>query len=265
MKKIVFVLIGLISMLSSCSFENIDDNQVAVVIKRPYLFGSDGSEVLSPGRYCIAMSSKTIPFDATPQRYKETLPDLTTKDKSNVDFDVNFLIKIMEDSANVLYGNFGLEWYIRNLQPEFRRVVRRTSMRYDMELITSDEKSTSDFEIEVLEECRQIIKSIKIPVQLCSVNLGSAVPPNEVLEERNKTASQKQREKTLIQENINLDQYEKNERKRASGDKAYQNELQLTVDQYINLKTIEAKKIAYEKATTVIVNETDAKTSIPLR
>jgi regulator of protease activity HflC (stomatin/prohibitin superfamily) len=234
--------------------EKVDENQVGVLIKRPYVFGSDGRAILPSGRHYIAASSNLIVMDKTPMRYKESFQDMTTKDKSDVDFDIYFKLQIVAPKADILYSDFGLKWYSRNLQSEFRRVVRVVCMKYDMELLTSDSKISQEIEAIVEKECKQIITDLGIPVILVNVNMGSANPPKQVKLERNKTAAAKQREKTLVQQGKNEDQRKSNEEKRASADKAYQSEMGLTTAQYIQLKQLEVQEKAYSKASTVIIN-----------
>ena len=262
MKKILILLIGVAAILSTTSCtRNVEEHEVAVCVKRPYLAGSDGTEVLMPGRHWVAWSSELFFMDNIPQKFQEPFTNLTTKDKSDVDFDFYFNLSINPNKADGLFGNFGLEWYKTNLQPEFRRIIRDKGMAFDMIPITSDPKVSQDIEIYVLKECRKIIKRDSIPVILNSVSMGKATPPKEVLIERSATAAAKQRENTLVQENKNLIQEEDNEKRRGMKDKAYMKELNLNTKQLVELERlkvdmarINAQKIAYKKAKTVIVD-----------
>ena len=59
MKKILILLIGVAAILSTTSCtRNVEEHEVAVCVKRPYLAGSDGTEVLMPGRHWVAWSSE---------------------------------------------------------------------------------------------------------------------------------------------------------------------------------------------------------------
>lgn len=256
MKKIALMMISIVAMLTmtSCTYESIDENQVGILVQRPYLFGSDGTQVLHPGRHVIAESSSLYLMDATPHRFVEKFTNLTTKDKSDVDFDFTFVMKIDPDKADVLYRGWGFEWYERNLEKEFRRSIRNKGMSYDMSLITSDPKIAKEIEDHVIEECRDIIKELKMPIGLVSVSMGKAEPPKEVLDERSATAAAKQRENTLIQIGKNLDQEKENEGKRAVKDQEYMKKMNLSTTQFVQLEQLRVQEVAYKKAQTVIVD-----------
>ena len=249
------MLIGVIAMLSmsSCT-RTVDENTVGVCIKRPYMIGSSGTEVLKPGRYVVAWSSSIEPLFSTPMKYKETFTNLTTKDKSDVDFDFYFNLQIVQDQANVLYSDFTLEWYKTNLQPEFRRIIRDKGMAYDMIPITSDPKVAQEIENYVLAECRKFIEKSKVPVVLNSVSMGKADPPKEVTVERSATAAAKQRANTLIQDGKNLDTERNNEGRRALKDQEYMKKMKLSTAQFVQLEQLRVQEVAYEKASTVIVD-----------
>ncbi len=57
MKKTIFLLmlmVGMIMSITSCSSDLVDQGSRGLVIKRPYIFGTDGVEVANEGRVYYA-------------------------------------------------------------------------------------------------------------------------------------------------------------------------------------------------------------------
>lgn len=263
--------------MSSCSMVDVQEGTKALCIKRPYYIGSDGVEVMSAGRHTIASSSTLIPIDTRPEKIKESFNDLTPKDETPVDFDIFFTIQKDETKIDVLYSKFGLEYYVSNLQQEFRELTRNKCKNYDMKTLTNDEKASIEICEYVYIEGNKIIKKLGIPVKLMAVNMGGVNPPDAVKAERSNTAASKQRELTIIQENKNqlerqntetklqlarqntetMNQIErqKTEKERAKADKIYQQTLGLTNSEFMKLREIKVKEIGYSKANDITIIE----------
>jgi len=255
--KFKLILLSLVTILSSCSYENVNEGTKGVLIKRPYIFGSDGTEILEPGRHVIAASSTLVPADIKPTRIKEEFDDLNTKDNAPVDFDIYFTIQNISSEVNVLYSKFGLDYYEKNLQQEFRNLTRDKCKQYEMNPLTNDVKVSEDINAYVLDEGNKIIKKLSLPVILLAVNMGAVNPSKEVTEERAKTAAAKQREQTIAQQTKNEIGRQASEHERAKADKAYQEAMGLNTGQYIQLQALKVKEIGYSKATTVTIVEGD--------
>ena len=240
--------------MSSCDTVKVNEDEIAILVKRPYVFGQDGTEVLMPGRHYVALSSNDIIMKKTPQRFVERFSNLTTKDKSDVDFDFTFVIRIIPEKANYLYGTWGLDWYVNNIEKEFRRSIRDKGMSYDMIPLTSEPKIAKEIERHVVSECNSIIKNLNMPVVIESASMGKADPPEQVLVERSATAAAKQRENTLIQNGKNLDIEKENEGKRAAKDQEYMKKMNLSTTQFVQLENLRVQEVAYKKASTVIVD-----------
>jgi hypothetical protein len=124
-----------------------------------------------------------------------------------------------------------------------------------MKSLTNDSKVSDEICEYVKLEGNKIIKKLGIPVVLQSVNMGKVNPPKPVMDEREKTASAKQRELTIVQETKNQIERQNSERERARADKAYQDALGLSTAEYIQLQELKVKEKAYEKATEVTIIE----------
>jgi regulator of protease activity HflC (stomatin/prohibitin superfamily) len=241
--------------ISSCSFEDVPEGHKGVLVKRPYIFGSSGVEILNNDRHTIAESSTLILVNTQPMKIKESFDDMTPKDDTPVDFDIYFSIVLDESKLDILYSKFGLKYYDNNLQQEFRELIRNKCKQYDMKSLTNDSKVSDEICEYVKLEGNKIIRKLKIPVTLQTVNMGKVNPPSSVIQERERTASAKQREQTIIQETKNQIERQNSERERAKADKAYQDALTLTKDEYIRLQELKVKEIGYSKAKEITIIE----------
>ncbi len=256
--KMLIGLAFLILGMTSCSTENIPEGNKGLCIKRPYIFGSDGVEVLEPGRHTIAWTSNIVVINTQPSKITESFNDLTPKDDTPVDFEIYFNIQKDENRLDYLYSKFGLEFYIHNLQQEFRELTRNKCKNYDMKTLTNNEQASKEICDYIFIEGNKIIKNLGIPVVLKSVNMGGVNPPDEVTKERCLTAAAKQREFTQIEETKNQIERQNTERERAKADKAYQNALNISTEQYIRLQELKVKEVGYAKAKDITIIEGNA-------
>lgn len=241
--------------MTSCSMENVQEGTKGVLVKRPYIFGSDGVEVLEPGRHTIASSSTLVLVDVKPDRKKEAFDDLNTKDNVPVDFDIYFTFQINSSEVHNLYSKFGLDYYEKSLEQELRNLTRDKCKQYEMNPLTNDAHVSDEINTFVLTEGNKIIKKLGIPVTLIAVNMGSVNPPPAVINERSNTAAAKQKEQTIVQETKNQTERQNSEAARAKADRAYQNALGLTTAEYIQLQELKVKEIGYSKATEITIIE----------
>lgn len=274
MKNLLGVLIVLIASLSftSCSQVAVDEGTRTLCVKRPYIFGSDGVEILKPGRHVMAWTSDDVPVNVRPKKYKETFDNLNTKDNNPVDFDIFFNLQVISTKVDSLYSNFGVSteasgeevWYVNNLKNKLRNIVRDKCKEYEMNPLTNSTTVSNEVIEYVKAEGNKYIKSIGIPVVLLDVSMGKVNPPKPVLEERERTASAKQAEKTIFQTNKNKDLKNKQlikdqiaraerEKKRALADKAYKNTMNLTTSQYISILKLENEKILFSNGGAKVV------------
>ncbi len=249
-------MLTLVLCMTSCSMNDVPEGHKGILVKRPYVFGSSGVEVLNNDRHTIASSSTLILVNTQPIKIKETFDDMTPKDDTPVDFDIYFSLVLDDAKLDFLYSKFGLQYYENNLQQEFRELVRNKCKQYDMKGLTNDSKISDEICQYVKSEGNKIIKALGIPVTLQSVNMGAVNPPEAVKVERSNTAASKQKELTQVQETKNQIERQNTERERAKADKEYQKALGLTTAEFITLQDLEIKKIGYNKAKefTVIEN-----------
>jgi hypothetical protein len=94
----------------------------------------------------------------------------------------------------------------------------------------------------VLVDMQKYVKTTNIPVEIQSVIIGAATPPQDVLAETVHTAAQKQRILTQNATKQAEDARKAAEIAKADADKAYQTQMNMSVDQYLQLRSIEIQK-----------------------
>ena len=97
-------------------------------------------------------------------------------------------------------------------------------------------------------------KSGELPINVVNVLVGRAIPNEMQKEEMNRTAAATQAKRTEESRRDMLIAKEAAERQRAIADKAYQNELGLTTDQFIQLRAWEIIKDKQGASIDVMFN-----------
>jgi hypothetical protein len=110
------------------------------------------------------------------------------------------------------------------------------------------------------ERERRIGISQKLPVQLITLTIGRAIPPDAVKNQRIETATQEQRIQTEQQKKLAEDARAQPEQSRAKADNAYREAMQLSPEQFIQLESVKMMERAcsngncYLRATRDIGN-----------
>jgi regulator of protease activity HflC (stomatin/prohibitin superfamily) len=242
MKKIMFFLsVCLVAIsFSSCSLVSVDGDEVAVFNKKPWLFGSGGvsKEVLTEGSTWKVFTTDVIKFKDVPVKYTIEFGDLMTDDNTPIDSKAHIFLEVIGDQANVLYGNYGADWYDNNIQEKFSKSVRDKLSQYAMYDLTSNREVYDKIEPEIVSIMTTYISELSkeklFPVRVKNVIVDRAEPGNpEVANQVNQTAAQIQAKQTFIKQQDTEKEREKSEKLRAIADKAYQKEMGFTTREYL--------------------------------
>lgn len=225
---------------SGCSSVTPGPGQVAVLIKKPMLFGSGGvdKEAIQTGRAYVAWTTDEVIITVTPETKKEHIEDLPSKEGIPLDFDSQIQYQVVDPV--MLVEKFGPDWYNNNLQMQFRMFIKNASKNYTMhDLAFSSEKSD---EIDALleKEMKAFVEAAKLPIRIMNITLGKANPPASIMAQRSETAAQQQRIETEGKRSQAEQARAEAESKRAFADRAYQQGLGITPDQYLRLEQIRA-------------------------
>jgi len=245
MKKfLLFLAVALMTSIAmtSCHGVRPDADEEAVLIHKPWFFGHGGvadSPVETGLRWCWwSTSSET--FKIVPQKQQVDMEDLVSNDNTPLDFHTVIITQIVKGKSPVLLVNYGTDWFNTNLYNYYCNRVRDYISQHSPFDLMSNREVLNEIDTKVLREMREYVAELsaekEFPVEIKQVVIGRAIPNAEQLEEMNRTAKAVQAKQTQEREvEVQLAR-EKAERQRAIADKAYQNEMGLSAQQFIQLK-----------------------------
>lgn len=244
MKKIALLSAMSAVLLAGCSSVEVGPSEEAVLISKPYFFGSGGvlDEPVRTGREYVAWSTDSITVRTAPVKYTIPFDDLMTKDGIPIDFEAVMVLQVTD--SVYLIRHFGEKWYSNNLEGVFRSLVRDAVRKYGMNEVAIDTAKIAAIDAEVTAGISAFIKENKIPVRLVNMTVGKANPPTEIKEGRVETAKEEQRANTEAKRTEAERGRRDTEIARAEADKAYAREMGYTPDQLIQMKNIEMMQSA---------------------
>lgn len=231
---------------SSCIQVAPDYGQEAVLIHKPWIFGHGGvdEKPVETGLSYTWLSTDYVTVNMLPQKYDETLDDVTSNDNTLLDFNTQIQLQVKDNKSSVLIANYGLNWYENVVRERYRNTVRNYISKYGPFDLMSNREVLDSINQMVKEDIIEHIaavseKSGELPVNVIDVLVGRAIPNEKQKEEMNLTAAATQAKRTEESRREMLIAKEAAERQRAIADKAYQDELGLTTDQFIQLRAWE--------------------------
>ena len=247
MKQILkLFLIGLISMigLSSCSFSNVDADEEAVLIAKPWFFGHGGvyEQPITSGTTWTAWTTDVVRVKIIPVQYDESFTDIMSSDNTPVDLTAHVLIRINKGESPILIKNFGVKWYENDIQKDMCNEVRNEISKYPMMELTCKRTIYDNASKRIENVLKDKVKREHIPITIMKVIIDKARPNAEVMEEYNKTAAQIQAKQTQIAASQMQSYRKQAEEKRAEADDAYRAKMGLNPEQYIRLRSVEIEK-----------------------
>jgi regulator of protease activity HflC (stomatin/prohibitin superfamily) len=244
--KLSVLVVGLVAMVASggCSSVTPGPGQEAVLVYKPWLFGSGGVDAtpIKTGRTYVALSTDSVIVDVQPQQFSAHFEDLMSSDGVPLDFDG--VIRLQVTDSVRLVKDFGPKWYENNVEKEFANRVRQAVRKHGMNETAIDTKAIDSIDKEVSEAMEEYIKKANLPLRLVDMTVGKANPPDAIKTQRVETAAQQQRQLTEIQRKLAEDQRKMAEESRAKADNAYREAMQLSPDQFLKLETIKMQKVA---------------------
>jgi len=238
---IAFAVIAM-GMIVSCRSYAPNAGHEIVLVKKPIFFGHGGvdPDPVKTGRTYAAISTDGVDVYMQPQKYDVNLPDTMTKDGVPIEFHAIMVLKVTDSVA--LIRNFGPAWYSNNLEEPFRTMVRQAVRRRGMNETAISTTALDDIDNEIRDQLRIFIKEKGLPVELVTMTVGRANPPDSVKTQRIATATQEQRIQTEQQTKLAEDQRAAAETSRARADNAYREALGLSPQQFIQLETVKMQR-----------------------
>jgi regulator of protease activity HflC (stomatin/prohibitin superfamily) len=230
--------------ITSCSRVTPNGDEEAVLIMKPLFFGHGGvsEKPVAAGSEWISPTTDYVMFKITPETYTILFDDMMTDDNTPVDFSAYLKVQIQKGKTPILYEKFGEKWFENSISPTYRALVRDKASSYKMFDLTSNREVLINIETQVYEQMASYCKKLNLPVDIQQVTIGAVTPPNEVLEETRRTAAQNQSiltQRARAESELARKQAEIN---KAIADLAYKSQMNMTIQEYLQLRNLEIEK-----------------------
>ena len=249
--KNIFVLSVLCSciMLGSCTTIAPEAGEEGVKVHKPWIFGTGGVDMtpVETGLEYTWLSTDYVIVNMLPQAYDEDLDDATSNDNTLLDFNTQIQLQVKDNMSPVLVKNYGVNWYNSVIKEVYRNTVRGYISKYGPFDLMSNREVLDSINLFVKNDMQNYIamlsaKQGQLPIDVVNVVVGRAIPNERQKAEMDATAAATQAKRTEESKREMLVAREAAERQRAIADKAYQEELGLTTDQFIQLRAWEIIK-----------------------
>jgi regulator of protease activity HflC (stomatin/prohibitin superfamily) len=249
------VLSAIILTLAGCSVYAPDAGHEVVLVDKPWFFGHGGveTESVKTGRTWAAVTTEGVDVYMQPQKFEVDMPDTMTSDGVPVTFHAIMTLQVTDSVS--LIKNFGSNWYVNNLEQPYASMVRQAVRKRGMNEVAISTTALDVIDNEIRDSLQAFIQSKKLPIQLVTMTVGRANPPDAIKNQRIETAAQEQRVQTEKQIKLAEDQRKAAEESRAAADNAYRQAIGLSPEQYVQLKRIEMElKVCEDGKCTFIEN-----------
>lgn len=213
-----------------------------VLVKKPIFFGHGcvAPDPVKTGRTYAAISTDGIDVNMQPQKFDVELPDTMTKDGVPITFHAIMVVKVTDSVT--LIRSFGPDWYSNNLEEPFRTMVRQAVRKRGMNETAISTTALDEIDNEIHDQLLAFLKAKSLPIELVTMTVGRANPPDSVKNQRIETATQEQRIQTEQQRKLAEDQRASAETSRARADNAYREAMGLSPQQFIQLETVKMQR-----------------------
>lgn len=249
--KNIFVFSALCAcmMLASCTVVAPEAGEEGVKVHKPWVFGSGGVDMtpVETGLQYTWLSTDYVIVNMLPQAYDEDLDDATSNDNTLLDFNTQIQLQVKDNMSPVLIKNYGANWYSSVIKEVYRNTVRGYISKFGPFDLMSNREVLDSINLFVKNDIQNYIKVLsskqgELPIDVVNVVVGRAIPNERQKAEMDATAAATQAKRTEESRRDMLVAREAAERQRAIADKAYQEELGLTTDQFIQLRAWEIIK-----------------------
>jgi len=234
----VLIVFALAAAMAGCKSIAPDAGHEVVLVEKPMFMGHGGidPEPVRTGRAFVAATTDGIDVNMQPVAFQQDLPDTMTADGVPVSFHAIMNIRVT-DSVKLI-SQFGTNWYANNLDAPFMSLVRQQVRQHGMNEVAISASAIDSIDAEITKGLNSFIIAKKLPVELITLTIGRAIPPDAVKNQRIETATQEQRIQTEQQKKLAEDARALSEQSRAKADNAYRQAMQLSPEQFIQLETV---------------------------
>lgn len=265
MKKFInLLLLSFILIITQSCYRVMPDPGIeSVLVYKPLLFGHGGvdPDPVSTGTTWCWITTDHQDFPITPISITEDFQNMIPSDNTPVSFSVYLKCQIKKGQTPILCRLFTKDWYVHSVQPSFRTMVRDRASAFKMFDLASKREISSQLEKDIFKEISEYCIRLNLPVEILQVSIGAITPPEQVLTETKNTAAQNQSKLTQTARadaELSRKQAEIN---KAIADNAYRIQMNMTIQEYLQLRQLEIEKEKVElvkdhQATIIFGNVT---------
>lgn len=243
----VVVAVAALMLPVSLRRVKVDAGCEVVLVKKPMFFGHGGvvQEPVKTGSVWVARTTEGLQLPVTPIQVNEPFDDMTTRNKSLVDF--NSAIKLRITDTSQIIDKWGTDWYPTNIQSVYHRMVRDQVQAYAQDELMADKTVIKQIETNLEAGLRDLVKRLGMPIDIQDVVINKVLPNKPVMDEIDRTAAQQQRKNTENQRKEAEDARKGAEMSKAAADNAYRMQMGLNPEQFIQNENIKAFIIAADR------------------
>ena len=245
MKKFIsifFIAVTAMLSMTSCHSVSPDADEEATLIEKPWFLGHGGVQEtpVESGLTWCWWSTHSETFKIVPVKHQVDMNDLFSDDNTPLDFHTIIITQIEKGKTPILLKNYGKDWFNTNIYNEYCKFVRNHISQHSPFDLMSNRQVLDSIDMAVLKQTQDLVaklsKDKEFPVIIKQVTIGKAIPNDKQLEEMNNTAKAVQAKQTQDREAEVQMARGRAERERAKADKAYMEQLGLTIGQFIELR-----------------------------
>jgi len=234
----ILIPITLAALVAGCSSYGPDAGHEVVLVQKPWIFGHGGvvDRPVKTGRVITALTTDGIDVSMQPQKYEASIVDAMTSDGVPLSFHSVAVLQVT-DSVRLI-RQFGPNWFQNNLEQPFLTAICQAVRKHGMNETAISTTAIDTIDAEIRDGMTKFIAEKQLPLQLVTLTVGRANPPDSVKNQRIETAAQQQRIQTEQQKKLAEDQRKLAEESRAAADNAYREAMHLSPEQFIQLETL---------------------------
>lgn len=233
-----------------------DAGHAVVLIEKPMFFGHGGvdAEPIVTGRTFVAPTTEQVDVNMQPTKYEIEMDDMMTSDGVPITFHAIVVLQVTD--AVSLIKTFGPQWYENDVLEPYKTMVRQAVRQHGMNETAISSTALDQIDNDIKGQLEKFLKEKKLPVQLVTMTVGKANPPDSIKHQRIDTATQEQRIQTEKQTALAEIQRKQAEIARADADNAYREAMHLSPEQFIELEKIKMQRDACAHGTCIFGNGT---------
>ncbi len=271
MKKPIIITLLIVLSLYFIVIQRVTVNEgiEAVIIKKPWFSKTSGIEIqaVSTGTIWAVKSTDIKLISLKPFKLNKEFLNILTIENIPVSFTINMTFQQEKEKAPLLIKQFGEnnEWYNTLLLPSLKVSIESAIKANTFETLMNNSNTIQALEEMASLHIQKVLKTKQIPITLLHFHLSQIRPPQTLINAAIETEVLKQTIKTK-EEDVKVELLRKKlEETRAEADKAYMLTMNMSIQQYLQMKKIEIEGKKLINQRYVIEQAKDSNGSIQVQ